>query len=307
MEPSIKLSIIIVNYKTKELTAHAVESLLQFCPWVKNQQVIIVDNASHDGSFDFLKNKFPWAHVIENKENTGFAGGNNIGLKEAKGKYMLLLNSDTVSIEDPLTTILDFMEKDSSVAISSIQLLNEDKSIQSTGGYFLTLARLFFWMFFIDDLPIVRSLIKSYHPDASRFNKAKKFYTKAQSLDWLTGAFFLMRREVYDAIDGFDEAMFMYAEEMEFCYRAKKAGFSCKFVPVAKIVHLGGKSSGSIKNSLLGEYKNILYFYKKHYSTLEQQIARQLLKCGALLRSFIFPVVGKKEVGQIYAQAYRSM
>lgn len=303
----IKLSVIIVNYKTKELTQQAIESLVQYCPWVKKEQLIIVDNASNDGSFEYLKQQFPWAKVVASQENTGFAGGNNIGLQAANGKYILLLNSDTVSIEDPLSNVLAYMEKNKDCAITSIQLLNEDRSIQETGGYFPTLPRVFYWMFFIDDLPVLRNILKSFHPASSRFDKQKKFFQKAQALDWLTGAFMLMRRDVYSAVGGFDEAMFMYAEEMEFCYRARCKGFRCLYIPVSKIVHLRGKSSASLKSPLLGEYKNVLYFYKKHKSVPEQVLVRSLLKLGALLRTVLFPLVGKKEVGAIYAEAFRTI
>lgn len=304
MEPNVTLTIIIVNYKTKELTKNALTSLVAYCPWIKQQQVIIIDNASNDGSVEFLQSTLPWTTIIASEKNTGFSGGNNLGLKQATGEYILLLNSDTVTIEDPLSKIISYMETHKDVGIASIQLLNEDRSIQETGGYFPTLPRVFAWMFFLDDIPYVSNLFKSFHPDSRFYNKEKRFYTKERELDWLTGAFFLLRRNVYQAIGGFDEAMFMYAEEMEYCYRAKQKGFRCMFVPVAKIIHLGGKSSASIKNPLLGEYKNIVFFYKKHRTALEVFVVKQLLRFGAIMRIIVFPLVGRKAVGAVYREAF---
>ncbi len=307
MENKIRVSVVIVNYKTLDLTKQAVDTLVKQCPWILVQgEIIIVDNASHDGSYEALKKVYPRYKVIESNENSGFAGGNNIGMKVAKGDYILLLNSDTVAIEDPLSSILNWMDDHKNVGIATIKLLNKDKSTQPTGGYFPLLQRVFFWMFFIDDLPVVGKLVKSFHPSASSFDKAKQFYDVTRQLDWVTGAFFLIRRQVIDKIGYFDEKMFMYTEETEYCYRAYMAGFLCCYVPIAEIIHLGGGSAVSKQGPLLGEYKNILYFYRKHMPSWQTFLVRIFLKIGALLRIIIFGIIGRdKEAKNIYVQAFR--
>lgn len=302
-----KLSIIVVNYKTLDLTRQALNTLLKNSPWVKTEaQVIIVDNASNDGSYEALRKEFLFFEVIEHDVNSGFAGGNNIGMKLAKGEYVLLLNSDTISIEEALKPIIGWMDEHKEVGISSIQLLNENRSIQATGGYFPYLLQIFYWMFFIDDLPFLDTYIKAFHTSTASFNKAKVFYTKERALDWVTGAFFLIRKSVIDKVGYFDEQMFMYAEEMEYCYRARKAGFTCRYVPIAKIVHLGGKSSGNIRSPIIGEYKNMLYFYRKHMPSYQLPLVRLMMKLGALLRVVLIGI-GKrrKEAINVYIEAFR--
>lgn len=308
MANDLTVSVVVVNYKTADLTITAVKTLQQYVPWLKDAgEIILIDNASNDGSVERFKKELVYVRLIESTTNTGFAGGNNLGMKEALGKYVLLLNSDTVSTEDPLTAILQWMNEHPKVGLASIQLLNEDKTLQSTGGYFPTLGRIFTWMFFIDDLPLFNRLFKSFHPDSRRYNKEKVFYKTEHEMDWVTGAYFLLRREVIEKVGGFDEQMFMYAEEMEYCYRAKQAGFLCWYLPVAKIVHLGGKSSTSLRSPLLGEYKNIVYFYQKHRGLQQAFIAGLLLKAGAVLRIGLFGVMGRKELAQIYAQALHTI
>ncbi len=307
MRNQVDVSVVIVNYKTKELTAQAIETLVHHCPWLLERgQIIVVDNASQDDSITFLKSMFPFVTFIVNAKNTGFSGGNNVGLKEAKGKYILLLNSDTITIEDAITPLVNWMEKHKHVGIASVQLRNEDKTMQPTGGYFPTLPRVFFWMFFIDDLPIVNKLITSFHPAAPSYDTEKSFYKTQHELDWVTGAFFLLRQDVLKKVGFFDEAMFMYAEEMEYCYRARQAGFSSYYVPLAKIIHLGGKSSETKATPVLGELKNIRYFYKKHRNTLEQIILAMLLKLGVAFRIVLLGMVlQRKEALRIYVQAFR--
>lgn len=307
MAGNLKVSVIIVNYKTPDLTIAAIKTLQQHTPWLTQEgEIILVDNASEDGSVERFKQELTGVRLLESKTNTGFAGGNNYGMREAQGKYILLLNSDTVSIEDSIKPMFEWMEEHPAVGVASIQLLYEDQSLQETGGYFPTLPRVFAWMFFLDDVPFFNKFFKSFHPDSRSYNSEKKFYTKEHEMDWLTGAYFFIRKELLKQVGYFDEAMFMYAEEMEYCYRIKQAGFRCYYIPLAKIVHLRGKSSPNLRSPLLGEYKNIMYFYKKHMSAMQVATARILLKAGAILRVILFGwVLGRKELAAIYAEAYK--
>ena len=154
-------------------------------------------------------------------------------------------------------------------------------------------------MSFIDDLP-GGSVLKPYHIDHD------SFYKNEHELDWVTGAAFMIPKKVIEKVGTFDKDIFMYGEDVDLCYRIKKAGFKIIMNPQSKIVHIGQGSSGKIpKNAILGEYKTILYVYKKHMGTGSLQMARFLLKIGALLRVLVFSVLGRKELAKIYVEALK--
>lgn len=275
----IDLSVIIVNYNTKDYLLNCLKSIDLNC------EIIIVDNASSDKSADEIKKTFPYVKIIENKKNLGFAKANNQGIRQAQGRYVLLLNPDTKILDSALQKMINWMDNNPKAAVSTCQLLNEDGSIQPTGGFFPTLPHLVAWQIFLDDL----LLLKSYH-------LKKIFYSKERELDWITGAFFLFRREVVDKAGLFDENFFMYAEDLEYCYRIKKAGFRIFFTPIASVTHYGFKS-GSKEKALVSEYQSLVYYYKKHFSR-SAFLARIILKLGAALR---FVIIDRK----IYAKCFK--
>lgn len=300
----MKISVVIVNYNTKRLLKDCLDSIFKKTKGIE-AQVIVVDNASSDGSQEMVRKNFPKVTLIENKKNLGFATGNNIGIKKAKGEYILLLNSDTKLVEDSPTKTVNFMEKNPKIGISSCQLIGEDGEIQASGGFFPNLFLVFAWMFFIDDLPFAGKLIRSFHPHAPKFYIHDPWYKKQHFQDWVTGAFFLVRKKVIDEIGFLDENIFMYVEEVEYCYRAKKEGWKVFYTPITKIIHLGGQS-GTSKGAILGEYKGLKYFFAKHKPAWQISLLRGILKIGALLRIFLFGIIkGSPEARRIYAEAFR--
>ena len=139
----------------------------------------------------------PWLEEWEGKngENLGFAAGNNQGIKKARGKYILLLNSDTLLKENSLKKIVDWMEENEKVGVSSCQLVYQDGSLQRTGGYFPSLFKVFNWMFFIDDLPLIKEFIRSFHPHEPRTGwLSSRYFQRQHAQDWVTGAFLLTRK-----------------------------------------------------------------------------------------------------------------
>jgi len=293
------LSIVITSYNTSDILLKCLDSI-----WLETKditfEVIVVDNASVDDTVTELKKlsqKRKNLKTIFNNENVGFSKGNNQGVAKSKGNYILFLNSDTRLIENTFKKMIDWMESHKDIGVSSCQLLNSDKSLQASGGYFPDILKVFFWTFLIDDLPFINSF-GSYHPHVG------DFYRKDHEQDWVTGAFMMVRREVIEKVKGFDENIFMYAEELELCYRIKKLGYKIYYTTVSKIIHIGGASSGS-RNALLGEFKGLKYFYKKHKSHLEQFLLAILLKIGSLVRLVIFNFVpSKRGVASIYAEAF---
>ncbi len=292
------VSFIIVNYKTKELAAQAIESIKKYAKGF-SYEIIVVDNNSKDSSVEYIKKKFPNVKIIAEKENLGFGRGNNVGIKQAKGAYIFFFNSDAYLIDESLEKLLKRAKEIKNLGAIAPLILNADRTIQQSGGYFPSLLKIFWWMTFLDDLP-GGAMLKPYHIDHD------SFYSKERNVGWLTGAAFMMLKTVIDKVGAFDPDIFMYGEDTDLCYRIKKAGYTVIVSPVAKIVHIGQGSSGKIpRNAILGEYKAIIYLYKKHRGSLSLQMARILLKIGALLRVLIFGLLGRKGLSKIYVEAFK--
>ncbi len=275
------LSIIIVNFNTKAITLACLESLYQSTAGI-DFEVIVVDNASTDGSVQEL-NKFGAKHhafkLILSSENRGFGVGNNLGAKEAKGKYLLFLNSDTRLTENNLPLCIRQMQKDPDIGVYSCNLINKDGSPQPSGGFFPNLKNLTAWQLFLDDLPFVAKLFQSIHPHSS-----------VSSPDWVTGAFMIIPTKLYQKVGGFDENIFMYVEELELCYRIKKLRKKAVLDSRTSLIHLGGASGGS-NLAITGEIKGMLYFWQKHKPKWQLSFVKLIFWVGSLLRYTIFGII----------------
>ena len=300
----IELSILIVNYNTAQLLKNCLQSIyhaIQFGKLTTQSEVIIVDNASNDNSVEILNKVFPQVHLILNKENLGFAKANNQAIKKAKGKYILLLNSDTKVDKSSLIKLLSMAKEKKEIGVVGGRLLNSDGTFQQSMGFFPNLPQVFFWMSFLDDLSFLSTLLRPYHITN------KDFYQKSQFVDWVSGACMLVKKGTIEKVGLLDEAIFMYGEEVEWCYRIKQAGFQVVYIPDAKIIHFRGESSGEKFNAgIIAEFKSILYFYRKHKSLFQQHLVRIILKFGALLRILLFGIIIKHpKKANLYAKAYQ--
>ncbi len=296
MEKSPLVSIIIVSYNTQKLLEDCIRSVER---QVKSSyEILVVDNNSLDESVKMLKLKFENVLLIENKKNVGFAAANNQAIKIANGEYILLLNSDTYLESDSITPSISKLQKNPNIGVLSCKLKNKDGSLQPTGGYFPTPARLFLWMSFFDDVPGVSLFIKSFHP-------RENYYREDRSLDWVTGAFFLFPKSITKVVGLLDEDYFMYTEEMDFCYKVKKSGMQVQYIHTPSIVHLG-RASSTNEFAIVSEISHIQLFYQKHfpnwtlYSTL-------VLKAGCLLRAFVYAILGKVTQKKLYEKAFASI
>ncbi len=297
-----ELSVIIVSYNTREILQNCIESIIKFKNKL-NIEIILVDNNSKDGTVDeFKKSNSIYQKyksiikIIKNQSNYGFAKANNQGMRIAKGKYILLLNSDTLIETNVFQEMIDFIEE-KNVGIVSSMLRNIDGSNQGTGGYFPSLFRVFCWMFFVEDIPFLDRFLKFFHPPHSS-HQNNKFI----ELDWVTGAFFLFKRKLVGEIGYFDEDYFMYVEEVDFCYRAKQNNYRVLVNPNSYIIHLGGASGGS-GFSIVWEFKNIKLFFKKHYNKWQYPILNLFLRTGSLLRAGLY-VILKPELAKTYAKTF---
>ena len=293
------LSVIIVNWNTKKLLEDCLRSIFKFTKDV-SFEVVVVDNGSSDGSQGMVKKKFPQVKLIPNKDNLGFAKANNQGIKISKGKYIFLLNSDAYLIENSFKKLLDDARSlGEKLGAMGPLLLNEDRSIQQSVGFFPDLPQILWWMTFIDDLP-GGTFLKPYHVDHD------SFYKNQHEVDWITGAAFLIPKKVIDKIGMLDEKIFMYGEDFEWCFRIKKAGFKIYFSPTAKIVHIGGGSVNKVRtNAFVGEFRGLEYFYKKYKGRFSLQILRLLLKMGTLLRIAAFAIVGRTKTAKSYVEVFK--
>lgn len=306
----LDLSIIIVNFNTQRITLDCIKSINEKTKGIE-YEIILIDNASKDGSVNAISklkehNSKLNLKIIENKKNLGFGPGNNQGIRMAKGEFILLLNTDTLIHDNVLSEIVDWMRKNEKVGVATCALKNKDGSLQGTGGYFPTLFRVFAWMFFLEDIPLLDALIKPFHPvhGQSPFYKGTSQFKKPREQDWVTGAFLLTRRDVINKVGNFDEDYFMYTEEVDFCFRVKKAGWQIWYLPKWSITHLGGASS-TAEFPIVSEYKGIKIFYSKHYPPWQHFLLRIFLKTGAFLRMIIFGVIKGKEAANVYAKAYQ--
>lgn len=274
--PSIPpdLSIIIVSWNVCELLRDCLHSVFA------NQgaltlEVIVVDSASADGSSEMVRELFPQVVLITCEENVGFPKGNNIGLARASGRNLLLLNPDTVVLNNALSQSVTYLEQHANVGVVGVQLLNADGSVQSSRRRFPTLLTAIFestwWQPYAPP-----SLLRDYYVE----DVADK---ETAAVDWVMGAFMLIRREVFEQVGGMDEAYFMYSEELDWCKRIKAAGWQIVYYPEAQIVHYQGKSSEQASTMRHINFNRAkLRYFRKYHGLTAATILRAILLANFL-------------------------
>lgn len=281
----VELSIVTISYNTKNITLDCLESIIKYTKGI-TYEIIVIDNGSKDDSVDSLRRfskKHAQVKLVDAGENLGFGRGNNLGASKAIGEYLLFLNSDTLFFDNALKEALENVKKNPSAGAYSCRLLNPDHTFQPSGGHFPSFLNVIAWQFFVDDLPVVGELIPSFHPKKSQYDRNK-------NMDWVTGAFLMVRRDVFDEAGGFDKNIFMYTEEMELCYRLSKLGYRTHYTNEPAVIHLGGASGGSFL-ALTSEIKYMLYFWRKHMPLWQIPFIKISFFIGSLLRLLIFGII----------------
>lgn len=303
-----QLSIVIVSSKIDYL-GDCLKTVYMALKGIENE-IIIIDNASSDKIGDKIKLKFPNVIILRRETNGGFGENNNMGMRIAKGKYILLLNDDTKILNKNIfKEMIAWMDSHSKVGLSSCALVNPDgKTYQGSGGYFPTLARVIAWMTFIDDIPGIDNLIKPYHPmhGWSPIYTNENYFKKIHKQDWVTGAFFFMRKSAMDMAGIFDEDFFLYVEEVELSFRFAKSGWEIWYLPKWKTLHFGMTTTGSEK-AMIMEMQNLKLFYYKHMPKWQLPLLTLSLKFGAFLRLIIYIILGRFKTAKIYAKAFASI
>jgi len=248
----MNLSIIIVNWNTRALLARCLESVYETVRDL-TFEVFVVDNASSDGSAEMVRARFPQVRLIENRENVGFAAANNQAIPLAAGRYVLLLNPDTVVLEGAVAELVRFAEGHRTTGACGPRLLNADGSLQPSCHPMLTPWREFWRLAFLERLW-----------RRATYDMAAWDPTRPREVEVIKGACLLLRREALDGVGLLDERYFMYSEEMDLCYRLSRAGWRLYWVPGARVVHYGEGSSKQLARSMYVElYRSKAQFYRK--------------------------------------------
>lgn len=253
------LSILIVNYNTCQLTVDCLRSVFS-SKTEYDYEVVVIDNHSKDKSVETIRELFPQVRLIVNGENTGFAKANNQGMAISKGRYILLLNSDTVVLKDTLQTMVAFMDNNPMTGASGCKVILPDGSLdKACKRGFPTPSASFYYAFGFSKL----------FPDKPRFNQYQLGYLDPDQeypVDCLVGAFMLVRRETIEQIGGLDEAFFMYGEDIDWCYRIKEAGWGIHYYPRTQIIHYKGGSARRRPVKIIYEFhRAMILFHRKHY------------------------------------------
>lgn len=259
----LDLSIIIVNYNGLKYFKECFDSIAKNLEGV-SYEIIVIDNASKDLSIDYIRINYPEIKLIVSKENLGFGKGNNEAVKQAKGSYLLLLNNDTILL-DQIKYALDILKSDKSIGVIGINMLNKDMRYIHAAGNFPSIFNLF-WMKYT--FKINKDFIKG--------NFSKESY----QVDWLTGSFLLLSKSTYKSIGGFDEDYFLYVEDVDFCKKIQKIGLKRVFIPSIRYIHFVGFNKN--KNPLL--IKGYKKFIQKHYSGFNYFLCKISLNINAFVK-----------------------
>jgi len=268
-------------------------------------ELIVVDNASADGSADMVRAEFPGVRLIVNDGNRGFTAANNQGLAEAQGRYLLLLNPDTEIVDDALTTMVQYMDAHPEVGALGPRLRHPDGSRQSSRRRFPTLATAL----------VESTVIQQWWADnriLRRYYMADTPDNAVQAVDWLVGACLLVRRQVYEQIGGLDEGFFMYSEELDWCKRIKDAGWEIVYLPSATVIHHEGKSSEQVvpARHIYFQGSKVRYF-RQHHGSCQAETLRWFLLATyvyqVLREGFKWLVGHKRPLRAERIQAYRQV
>lgn len=285
MKKNIDLSIIIVNYNTRELLQTCLRPLVgsnhPTSPW----QIIVIDNGSTDGSSAMVKQEFPDVACILLRDNLGYAVANNEGIKKARGRYILLLNSDTQSTAQAIRSMISFMDGHPRAYASGCKLVLTDGSMDPAchRGFPTPWAALTYFFGFEKLFPSSK-IFGQYH-------QGYKDMSCVHEVDSVTGAFFLVRREVISQVGSLDEDFFMYGEDLDWAYRIKQAGGMILFNPAVTVFHRkkqSGRENSDLPLRRRTEsyfYHSMKIFYNKHYRHRYGFLITQLVLLGIFIKS----------------------
>jgi N-acetylglucosaminyl-diphospho-decaprenol L-rhamnosyltransferase len=269
------LSVVVVNWNVKDLLRRCLGSVLASLRAEKGRQLssqlVVIDNASSDGSVQMVTEEFPQIHVIANRENLGFTRGSNQGIAFGEGRHVLLLNPDTEILGDALGEMVTYMDAHPRVGALGPQLVDPDGQVQSSRRRFPELGTAY----------VESTVLQQWFPESGilkRYYVHDRSDSETQSVDWVVGACLLLRREAIDQVGPLDERFFMYSEELDWCYRAKKLGWRIAYLPSARVIHHVGKSSEQVLPVRHIEFqRSKVLFFRKHRGRWSGEVLRLFL------------------------------
>ena len=276
------VSVIIVNWNTRDMLRGCLRSIADETR--SPHEVIVIDNASSDGSAAMVAEEFPEAVIVANRENKGFAAANNQGLAAACGAHVLLLNPDTIVLDGAIDRMLAWLAARPDVGCAGCQVMEDEKTVQRTcfadPGPLNTL---------IVETGLLRAFPGSALSDRPEYGGWDR--GSARDVDVVSGMFMLVPRSVLEKVGPLDEAFFIYSEEADWCRRIRDAGYRCAFTPEARVVHLdgGGKSTVQIRSRMYVQMqKSKLIYVRKHYGWTGHALTRAGFVATAALRGAVF-------------------
>jgi len=255
--PKPDVTIIIVNWNTREILRDCLRSVYRNAGPI-DFEVIVVDNASTDGSAEMVRTEFDKVQLIANSDNRGFAAANNQGMAVATGRYVLLLNSDTIVLDGAIARSVEFADVHSDAAVIGCRVLNRDRSLQPTCFMYPSVLNLAIAVLYLDKL----------FPRNRFFGRERMTWWNrddVREVEVVTGCYMLVRREALDCVGLMDSDYFMYGEETDWCWRFHRAGWRLMFTPSGEIIHLGGQSTAQVRPRMLLQLRSgvLLFFHKQ--------------------------------------------
>ena len=279
------ISVVIVGWNAKHYLELCLESLMSARPR-RSMEIIVVDNASSDGSPEMILARFPDVQLIQSRDNLGFAKGNNLALSQARGRYIALVNPDVIVFPGCLDALADFLDQNPSVGNVGPRVLNPDLTLQSSCRRFPNL-----WNNFCMATGLATAFKKSRLLSGEHMLYFP--HDRILAVDVLVGCFWMVRREALDSVGLLDERFFMYGEDLDWCRRCWTAGWQVMFYPGALALHhRGGSSAAQPVRCAVAQQQSILYYWSKHSSLLRVWVIASILVAHHLLR-YMFAVVSR--------------
>src|SRR5580698_3467772 len=281
----VDISIVIVAWNAKHYLELCLESLAA-APPRRSMEIIVVDNASADGTAEMIEAQFPYVKLIRSSENLGFAKGNNVGIRQCRGRYIALVNPDVIVFPGCLDALSDFLDQNPKVGNVGPRVLNPDMTMQSTCRRFPTL-----WNNFCS-----ATRLESAFKGNRFFAGEHMFYfphDRTLQVDVLVGCFSMIRRETFNDVGLLDEDLFMYGDDVDWCRRCWNAGWQVVFFPGARALHDRGKITAPYPvRFAVAQQRSILYYWAKHHGRLRLLGIRNVLFCHHLMR-YLFGVLSR--------------
>ncbi len=276
----LDISVVIVAWNAKKYVELCLQSLAD-APPKRSMEVFVVDNASADGTSEMIETRFPSVKLIKSSENLGFSRGNNVAIGQATGRYVALVNPDVILFPGCLDALADFLDENPKVGNAGPRVFNPDMSQQSTCRRFPTL-----WNNFCSASRLER-VFKGFR----FFAGEHMFYfahDRTLSVDVIVGCFSMIRREALDEVGLLDEGLFMYGDDVDWCRRARNAGWDVVFYPGARAIHDRGKTTAPFPvHFAVAQQRSVLYYWKKHHSPMQVMGIRSIMVFHHLLRYMI--------------------